>query len=605
MSAQFSRADRIARGVLLHYADLPKLVGPEWPRLHWSLLDRLDEFHAATDEDSRERITLALLDLVLQRVPFSTESWLTVGLSDLDGEPSRGPVDHFQTSALTELLDRLLRPFRFHGEVELTHPQVIRIGSRALVSLAFLPAEAVEGVASALELKETIPVQVRAWGEGVFLSPGEQLIHLDRSSLPCQLTYQITGLTPGPGLLVIEIRQERRLLKVLHGHIHIEESPAVKGSRVSGRFPFEAGGRAAPRTDALIQFELSKSGRARFSLEFDNSRGLATRAEFRLKSNPRVYWRRLRAELERLPGGDPLGELERIGRRLYQEWWPAALIPAMEELLASDARTVQVCSSHPWLIPWELLRPYGLSGSSRVQERFLCERFDMALWHFSETAIRPSAELRLAHIACVFDRTVTDLPYLDHEREAIQRQAAQRGLRLSLISPADRGNVLRSLGERADAPVDVWHFGGHGDHAFDDPDAAPLFLESGTSIEPRDLAGAEWRLRAERPFVFLNACRVGHGGAGLTSTAGGWPGRLVGNCGVGAVLAPLWAIDDEAAAAFAQAFYERLPREGDPQQMTIAELVGSIRKAVRRPGDPTWLAYSLFADPNARITAGP
>ncbi len=73
MGALLSRADRIARGVLLHYTDLPKLVGPEWPRLYWSLLDRLDEFHAATDEDSRERITLALLDLLLQRPLFDRE----------------------------------------------------------------------------------------------------------------------------------------------------------------------------------------------------------------------------------------------------------------------------------------------------------------------------------------------------------------------------------------------------------------------------------------------------------------------------------------------------------------------------------------------------
>lgn len=49
---------------------------------------------------------------------------------------------------------------------------MIRIGTRALVSLAFLPAGAVEGAAGALELKETIPVQVRAWGEGVFLYSG-------------------------------------------------------------------------------------------------------------------------------------------------------------------------------------------------------------------------------------------------------------------------------------------------------------------------------------------------------------------------------------------------------------------------------------------------
>jgi hypothetical protein len=107
--------------------------------------------------------------------------------------------------------------------------------------------------------------------------------------------------------------------------------------------------------------------------------------------------------------------------------------------------------------------------------------------------------------------------------------------------------------------------------------------------------------------VFLNACRVGHGGTTLTTT-GGWPRRLVGDCGVGALLAPLFSVSDRSATAFAQAFYERLPscpsEDGTP--VMLAPLVGEIRQLLREafPDDPTWLAYALFGDPNARLLCG-
>ncbi len=164
----------------------------------------------------------------------------------------------------------------------------------------------------------------------------------------------------------------RRLSAATLRHKTAARLPPQFYQRISGvrSIPLRSRGAGSTRPDALIHFDLSESGRFRISLEFDNSRGLATQAKRRLESDPIVYWRSLRAELERLPTGDPLRELERISGRLYQEGWPAALIPAMEELLASDARTVQVCFSHRWLIPWELLRPYGLSAAPRSRKAF-------------------------------------------------------------------------------------------------------------------------------------------------------------------------------------------------------------------------------------------
>ena len=61
--------------------------------------------------------------------------------------------------------------------------------------------------------------------------------------------------------------------------------------------------------------------------------------------------------------------------------------------------------------------------------------------------------------------------------------------------------------------------------------------------------------------------------------------------------APLWEVTDRQALAFAQAFYTRL-LAGDP----VAESVHAARLAARN-GDPTWLAYSVYAHPHARVRA--
>jgi CHAT domain-containing protein len=106
-------------------------------------------------------------------------------------------------------------------------------------------------------------------------------------------------------------------------------------------------------------------------------------------------------------------------------------------------------------------------------------------------------------------------------------------------------------------------------------------------------------LKSDRPLVFLNACRVGSGGLSITGL-GGWANVLVGSCGVGAVIAPLWSVNDALAREFARVFYDQLRSQPG---CTVGQAVRQARRHVRdaAPHDPTWLAYTLYAHPNARI----
>lgn len=74
---------------------------------------------------------------------------------------------------------------------------------------------------------------------------------------------------------------------------------------------------------------------------------------------------------------------------------------------------------------------------------------------------------------------------------------------------------------------------------------------------------------------------------------------LVADYRVGALLAPLWTINEQYAQEFAECFYALLGGE----DTTIAAATRAARLELRRryPNDPLWLAYSLYAHPNARV----
>jgi CHAT domain-containing protein len=79
---------------------------------------------------------------------------------------------------------------------------------------------------------------------------------------------------------------------------------------------------------------------------------------------------------------------------------------------------------------------------------------------------------------------------------------------------------------------------------------------------------------------------------------GGWARRFV-QAGAGAFIGAYWSVYDDAAFAFAKEVYTRI-LDGMP----IGDAVREARAKVREDGDPTWLAYTVFADPLATVEAG-
>lgn len=294
----------------------------------------------------------------------------------------------------------------------------------------------------------------------------------------------------------------------------------------------------------------------------------------------------LRAEIDR--------KLASLGRDLWRELFPSELRFAYRDI-RSRVRTWMIVSDEPW-IPWELIKPYDDSRPDDIiDDDFLAFGFELTRWMAGDRA--PAQRIMVRSLAVLL--TSADLPHA----------AAERGLLAELTRShsglTDTTPILTSSGDLLTfletAPADLLHVIGHGVHASPQSEEAGLPFRDGSVLRPVDLEGPlATRLSRARPLVFLNACWAGRQGWSL-ARLGGWAARWVDVCGCGAFVAPLWPVRDEAALAFSQAFYSALARG-----KTLGQAACEARRHTHneRPGDPSALAYVVYAHPNARIGWG-
>jgi CHAT domain-containing protein len=148
---------------------------------------------------------------------------------------------------------------------------------------------------------------------------------------------------------------------------------------------------------------------------------------------------------------------------------------------------------------------------------------------------------------------------------------------------------------------DWLHASAHGGFSSDSPDhSSVLWLQGGEALTPRHIVGpgVSDHLRQDRPAFFFNVCHSGRLGWDLTGL-GGWADRLISE-GAGLFLGPLWKVEDQTASKMAERFYECLV-----ERRTVAEAARQARIEARRAGNSAWMAYSLYAHPNAKVRLPP
>ncbi len=333
---------------------------------------------------------------------------------------------------------------------------------------------------------------------------------------------------------------------------------------------------------------------------------------WQIKRDPAAWAEDLFQELNNLtersdrPDSDVLGELgslpardiEEALRNLGQDFW-RTLPTELRSLYARERDrwrngSLLILSDEPHL-PWELLWPYG-EGWEDDEPWCLTLRLSRWLARSAQGDGNSGAPgiLPLTAVACVAPSD-NQLPATQKERLFLQQLLGQRGVRDVSPPVPTLGAVMDLL--RASS-YDWFHASSHGSFSADAPDQRScLLLEGRQILTPRHFVGAkiEDSLRRSRPAFVFNICHSGRLGWELTGL-GGWAERLI-SCGACLFLGSLWTVDDEAAAQMARSFYELL-LDGET---TVAEAARRARNKARKAGNPTWLAYSLYAHPNAKV----
>ncbi|SDH51516.1 CHAT domain-containing protein [Actinokineospora alba] len=322
--------------------------------------------------------------------------------------------------------------------------------------------------------------------------------------------------------------------------------------------------------------------------------------------DPAAFARRVRLDVGAF-GGDARGStLKLIGvGRTIADHIPdevCAALTAVSTARAPAPATVLLLSSEPH-VPWELavLDPPPAEGSP-----FLGARMAIGRWVLARKRPRPTppTEVRADRHIVVTARYEgvpgwARLPFAEAEAER---------LRLTYPPAVEVQPLHSAVLDCLEAGPDggVLHFALHGKY---DPENAQdglvLLAPSEANpdrLVPRFLQPDQVSAMAfsSAPFVFLNACQVGAAGEVLGDYSGLAKAFLA--AGAAGVVAPLWNVNDEAASALADAFYQDAY---GPQALAPAEILRRARAEVSRDHYPTWpattLAYQFFGHPRLRL----
>ncbi|MBI1298749.1 CHAT domain-containing protein [bacterium] len=286
-------------------------------------------------------------------------------------------------------------------------------------------------------------------------------------------------------------------------------------------------------------------------------------------------------------------QLRRMGENLYLDVIPEELRRVYWDLV--DLRkqgvihSLLVTSDEPW-IPWELIKPYDADNDR--DDDFWAGGWQLCRWLTGPAPADP-VQIQAARLIA----PDLDLAFVRQEK-AFFDMIRQWGVDVG-AAPLQTLAEVEQLAEQGG--VELVHFATHGNFSGGDPDSSVIRLADQMELNPRDLRGSFVRgLRKARPLVFLNACHTAQIGFSLTGL-GGWAERMLGDVRANAFIGTLWEVNDELAAEFSETFYSALW-----QGSKLGEAFVAARQRVRdlQPDNSTWLAYTLYGDPNGQVKWG-
>lgn len=290
-----------------------------------------------------------------------------------------------------------------------------------------------------------------------------------------------------------------------------------------------------------------------------------------------------------------------LGRQVYEQFAPPPFREALWRLrdqLGSDFRAIQIVTDDP-KVPWELMKPSREAADGPEEMNFLGIEFRLARWHVGsggKQLDRPPQELPLDALH-VIAPDYSDLERLPHQEAEVAALSQFEGFHRTASGLPGIGELLAS------DPSGIVHFSGHGTAANDEAGIAryAMKLTDGT-LDLMTWRGLLPSRTRHHPFYFFNACWLGQAQR-MAGFVEGWAPAVL-DAGASGYLGSLWPVGDRGAAEFAIRFYGRLHAELESQgQVVVGDLLREVRAEFYQTGDPAYLAYAYYGDPQLRFSA--
>lgn len=473
-----------------------------------------------------------------------------------------------------------------------------------------------DGASMTLSLQQELPVLVWITSPGFDnLGPYVQTLWSEPEQGPTEAEFELQPQTAGRTYITVHCLQEGTPLGTLSTPVEVSDHVPTQGSQhavEARRLTLEADVES-PDLTLFVNYDTSQAQPRLLLNLYCDSRLAQSCPPLVLRGDPQTYYDSLYRRLSDLTDlfdlkksdAAALENLQQAVRKLGHSLWNDLIPRTLQERYFLERaewrdKSLLVITDEPF-IPWELVWPYGYQGETWEDDTPWCLSTRMTRWlHRDQEGSGlpgPPARLDLQRFAFV-GPTQTNLSAVSNEASDLKALMQQAGIR----DASPRGNTLAQVTSLLEAgDYDWFHLASHGEFAAAEPDQdSVLLLDGNQPFTPHALIGPEVQghLFRQRPSFVLNACHTGRQGFALTQL-GGWVNRLVGS-GAGLFMGPLWTVTDESARRFARHFYALL-LEGD----TVAQAVHGARAVIRQSGDPTWLAYSVYAHPNARLQVLP
>lgn len=281
----------------------------------------------------------------------------------------------------------------------------------------------------------------------------------------------------------------------------------------------------------------------------------------------------------------------RVGRAVPGEIWTALRAAAR----MSSTPTVLLVTADPD-VPWEL----AISPDRRDQPHPLGARAVVGRWMYSERGCSPlpAATIIAKTMAVTWGEYPNQkLPEAKGEAAELRRKYRARPVAAEICA------ILDCL--RGTPSAEIVHFALHGKFDHTGTQDGILMQDEFTYLTPTHVEGVEPGLRemnAKTPvrMVFLNACQVGMAGRVFGEYSGMAPALI--RLGIGAVVAPLWKVDDLVASTVGKGFYEEVL---GPDDVSPAEYLRVQRASARGSEGATEgdrLAYVFYGHPLLRVS---